>query len=434
MKNIDNNPPASKPVKSNSQSAKIKETGPEKIKDRAEIKTAGARIEPDNNKKVSPRSKPGNTKKITAKEKSNGPEIMEDGINSTSARTKPHDGPPHEQNPEDSQKKFFPIVGMGASAGGLESFEEFFRSLKPSSGVAFVLVSHLDPSHASMLTEILQRCTEMPVQEVRNNMTVEPNHVYVIPPNYDMAIFHGELQLVIPGKIRGQRMPIDYFLRSLAEDQEEQAIGIILSGTGTDGTFGLRAILGAGGTTFVQDPSTAKYDGMPSSAVRNNLATYVLAVDKIPEKLLSCVENRFRKETGMSSSLTDPTIYDTREILKIVRSATTHDFSLYKQTTVGRRIERRMEANNVESIDTYARFLKENPEETQILFKELLINVTNFFRDSDAFEILKKDIFPQMFLDKPEDYCFRIWVPASSSGEEAYSIAICLMEYMDEVQ
>jgi two-component system, chemotaxis family, CheB/CheR fusion protein len=327
----------------------------------------------------------------------------------------------------------FPIVGIGASAGGLESFEEFFHNIISDSGIAFILVSHLDPTHASMLTEILQRCTAMPVLEVRNNMSIEPNHVYVIPPNWDMTIFHGVLQLVTPGKIRGQRMPIDYFFRSLAEDLEESAIGIILSGTGTDGTFGLRDIIGAGGTTFVQDPATARYDGMPSNAVRNNLATYVLSVDKIPAKLLSCIKNQFKKSTRKFNISADSTIYDTKEILKIIRSATTHDFSLYKQTTVGRRIERRMEACNVESIDEYARYLRGNPDETQILFKELLINVTNFFRDTEAFDVLKREIFSQMFSDKPADYCFRIWVPAASSGEEAYSIAICLREYMDEI-
>jgi two-component system CheB/CheR fusion protein len=296
------------------------------------------------------------------------------------------------------------------------------------------LVSHLDPDHASMLTEILQRATGMPVREVSDKMVLEPNHVYVIPPNCDMAVFHGALQLSIPEKIRGQRMPIDHFFRSLAEDLGEKSIGVILSGTGTDGTLGLRAIRDAGGTAFVQDPATAKYDGMPSSAVRNNLATYVLDVEKIPEKLLGYIQSRFKKESEIFPVADDATIYDTREILKIIRTATRNDFSLYKQTTIGRRIERRMEANNIESINDYARYLRGNPVETQILFEEMLINVTNFFRDPEAFYILKKDIFPQIFLDKPADYCFRIWVPACSSGEEAYSIAISLREYMDEIK
>ena len=174
----------------------------------------------------------------------------------------------------------FPIVALGASAGGLEAFEQFFRHVPADSGMAFVLVPHLDPSHASILTEILQRSTAMPVVEAQDQMAVAPNRVYVIPPNRDMAIFHGALQLSVPEPPRGQRMPIDAFLRSLAEDQGERAIGVILSGTGTDGTLGLRAILGAGGVSMVQEPATAKYDGMPASAIQAGYATHVLPVGK----------------------------------------------------------------------------------------------------------------------------------------------------------
>ena len=181
----------------------------------------------------------------------------------------------------------FPIVGIGASAGGLEAFEQFFRRVPPDCGMAFVLVPHLDPSHASILTEILQRATTLPVVEAQDQMTVAPNSVYVIPPNRDMAIFHGILQLSVPEQPRGQRMPIDAFLRSLAEDQGEQSIGIILSGTGTDGTLGLRAIIGAGGITLVQEPSTAKYDGMPSSAIQAGYATHIATADNMPVILLS---------------------------------------------------------------------------------------------------------------------------------------------------
>ncbi len=179
----------------------------------------------------------------------------------------------------------FPVVGLGASAGGLEAFEQFFRSVPADLGMAFVLVSHLDPSHESILTEILQRTTTMPVVEVRDQLTVKSGHIYVIPPNRDMAIFHGALQLSVPELPRGQRMPIDAFFRSLAEDQGDRAMGIVLSGTGSDGTLGLRAILGAGGVTFVQDPGTAKYDGMPSSAIRSGFATHVLPVEKMPEAM-----------------------------------------------------------------------------------------------------------------------------------------------------
>ena len=182
-----------------------------------------------------------------------------------------------------------PIVGIGASAGGLEAFEAFFRACPPDTGLAFVLIPHLDPGHVSLLTEILQRCTTMPVVEAHDQTKVEANHVYVIPPNREMAILNGVLQLSMPEMVRGQRMPIDAFLRSLAEDQAERAIGIVLSGTATDGTLGLRAILGSGGICMVQEPSTAKYDGMPSSAIDSGYATHILAVEAMPAMLLEIV-------------------------------------------------------------------------------------------------------------------------------------------------
>ena len=321
----------------------------------------------------------------------------------------------------------FPIVGIGASAGGLEAFEQFFRNAPADSGMAFVLVSHLDPSHASILTEILQRSTTMPVIEIQDQMKVAPNSVYVIPPNRDMAIFHGTLQLNVPDQPRGQRMPIDAFLRSLAEDQGEQAIGIILSGTGTDGTLGLRAILGAGGVSLVQEPATAKYDGMPNSAINAGYATHVLAVEKMPEALL----------TGIRALNQPPPVPATatsglNRILMQLRSATGHDFTQYKKSTIGRRIERRMSMHDIEDKEVYARYLREHPPEAQALFKELLINVTNFFRDPEAFDALKQGILPQLFAGKPDDYIFRVWVAGCATGEEAYSIAILLREFMDE--
>jgi len=321
----------------------------------------------------------------------------------------------------------FPIVGIGASAGGLEAFEQFFRKAPPDSGMAFVLVSHLDPGHASILTEILQRSTTMPVFEIQDQMKVAPNSVYVIPPNRDMAIFHGALQLSVPEQPRGQRMPIDAFLRSLAEDQGEQAIGIILSGTGTDGTLGLRAILGAGGVSLVQEPATAKYDGMPNSAINAGYATHVLPVEKMPEALLSGIR-ALNQPPAASTTVTG----GLNRILMQLRSATGHDFTQYKKSTIGRRIERRMSMHDIEDREVYARYLREHPAEAQALFKELLINVTNFFRDPEAFDALKQDILPQLFADKPEDYVFRVWVAGCATGEEAYSIAILLREFMDE--
>ena len=326
----------------------------------------------------------------------------------------------------------FPIVGIGASAGGLEAFEQFFRHVPPECDMAFVLVPHLDPEHASILTEILQRTTAMPVVEAQDQMAVAPNSVYVIPPNRDMAIFHGALQLSVPELPRGQRMPIDTFLRSLAEEQGEKAIGVILSGTGTDGTLGLRAIHGAGGVSLVQEPATAKYNGMPMSALQAGFATYTLPVEKMPEQLLGYVRNLFvHKEKPLPAPAVANSL---NRILMLLRSGTGHDFSLYKKSTIGRRIERRMSQHNIEDTEIYARYLKEHPAEVQLLFKELLINVTSFFRDPEAFIALKRDILPLLFEGKPDGYVFRVWVAGCATGEEAYSIAILLREYMDETR
>ena len=262
------------------------------------------------------------------------------------------------------------IVGVGASAGGLEAFEQFFRACPADSGMAFVLVPHLDPGHVSLLTEIIQRVTAMPVLEAVDQLEVEPNHVYVIPPNRNMAILHRKLQLSAPAEPRGLRMPVDFFLRSLAEDQQENAVGIILSGTGSDGTL-------------AREPALVG---------------------------------------GLSHILTH------------LRTITGHDFSLYKRSTVGRRIERRMAQHAIDDTDVYAHFLKENTAEARLLFKELLINVTSFFRDADAFVELKKEILPALLNGKPADFVFQVWVAACATGEEAYSIAILLRELMDEAR
>ena len=323
----------------------------------------------------------------------------------------------------------FLIVGLGASAGGLEAFEQFFRKVSNNSDMAFVLVPHLDPGHASILTSILQRSSTMAVVEAEDQMIVAPNCVYVIPPNREMAIFHGSLQLSVPVQPRGHRMPIDHFLRSLAEDQGERAIGIILSGTGTDGTQGLRAILGAGGITFVQEPETAKYGGMPASAIQAGYATHVLPVEKMPERLLAGSRAKANRPEPQAEAVSG-----FKRILMLLRSGTGHDFSQYKKSTVGRRIERRMSQHNIEDMQLYARYLKEHPAEVQLLFKEILINVTNFFRDPEAFDTLKTDILPKLFADKPSDYIFRIWVSGCATGEEAYSIAILLREFMNEIR
>lgn len=330
-----------------------------------------------------------------------------------------------------TNKSLFPIIGIGASAGGLEAFEQFFRNVPENNAMAFILIPHLAPGHPSILTEILQRTTKMPVVEAQDQMVIEPDHVYVIPPNRDMAIFHGTLQLSTPEVARGMRMHIDFFFRSLAEDQTEKAIGIILSGTGTDGTLGLRAILGNGGVSFVQEPSTAKYDGMPTNAVNNGLGTYVLPVEKMPQQLMQYVKTLLCQIIKPRPQM-PPEMRALNKIIMLIRSRTGHDFALYKKTTILRRIEQRMTTHAIENMDSYSHYLHEHSSEVVLLFKDFLINVTSFFRDNETFEMLKTDILPRLFANKPENYVFRIWVAGCSTGEEAYSIVILFREYMDE--
>jgi two-component system CheB/CheR fusion protein len=322
----------------------------------------------------------------------------------------------------------FPIIGVGASAGGLEAFEQLFKNFPDHSGMAFVLVSHLSPNYASTLAEILQRTTTMSVKEAQDQTEVVANHVYVIPPNKSLTIFHRVLQLNVPEQPPGQRMLIDTFLRSLAEDQGDAAIGIILSGTGSDGTLGLRAILGAGGITLVQKPETAKFDGMPLSAIQAGYASYTLPVEKMAELLLNQphfpIHRKKPPEPAISSGI--------NRILIQLRSSTGHDFSLYKKSTLRRRIERRMIVHNIKEIDVYARYLQEHPLEAALLFKELLINVTHFFRDPEAFGLLQGSVLPQLLQNKPKDYKIRVWVAGCATGEEVYSIAMLLSEYIED--
>lgn len=323
----------------------------------------------------------------------------------------------------------FPVVGIGASAGGLEVFEQLFRTLPADTGMAFVLVSHLDPEHASILATILQRSTTMPVVEAEDHMALAPNCAYVIPPNREMTVVKRTLRLKIPEAPRGHRTPIDLFLRSLALDLEENAIGIILSGTGTDGTQGMRAIAAAGGVTFAQDPRTAKYAGMPESVIAAGYATYTLPPDKIAEVLVSPIQpSAHRDEPPQDEGK------GLRQIVSILRSGTGHDFGQYKKSTIRRRIERRMLRHSISDMHIYARFLKEHPVEIQSLFKELLINVTSFFRDPEAFETLKTEVIAKLAEGKPQDYVFRVWVPGCATGEEAYSIAMLFQEVMAETQ
>jgi two-component system CheB/CheR fusion protein len=327
------------------------------------------------------------------------------------------------------------VVALGASAGGLEAFELFFKHMPADSGMAFVLIQHLDPSHASMLSEILQRITLLPVVEAQDGMAVEANRIHVIPPNRDMVIAQGRLLLHLPTEPRGQRMPIDAFLRSLAQDQGDNAAAIILSGTGTDGTLGMRAVFGAGGLCLVQEPATAKFSGMPDSAVRAGYVNQVLPVDQMPRALQSGSRHLPIWQAAQSPPPEAGAVASAArafgQILALLRAGTGHDFTQYKKSTIGRRIERRMAQHLIEDAEVYARYLKDHPSELKMLFRELLINVTSFFRDAEAFEVLKTEILPALLADKPSGYTMRVWVAGCATGEEAYSIAIILRELID---
>jgi chemotaxis methyl-accepting protein methylase len=326
------------------------------------------------------------------------------------------------------------VVGIGASAGGLEAFEQFFTNMRADSGMAFVLIPHLAPEHKSMMVELLTRYTKMGVFQAENGMRVDPNCVYVIPPNKDMAIMKRTLQLLEPVDRRGLRHPIDYFFRSLAEDQGERAVCIVLSGTGSEGTLGLRAIKEKGGLVLVQDPKTTRYDGMPGSAISTGVVDYVLPPDKMPGQIL-----RYLKHTDARplkpAVITETTLGDPlKKIIFLIRSKNGHDFSLYKQNTLVRRIEKRMAILQIGSKADYAAFLRSNPQEIDLLFRELLIRVTNFFRDGEAYEIVKEKALPLLFKDLPPEQPVRIWVPACSTGEEAYSVAIVVQEYISTLK
>ncbi|MFH1743897.1 MAG: chemotaxis protein CheB [bacterium] len=330
------------------------------------------------------------------------------------------------------EERRFPIVGIGASAGGLQAFEEFLREMPVDSGMAFVVVAHLDPTHVSILPELLQKQTKMPVHQISDGMKIMPDSVYVIPPNRQLTILNGVLQLTEPSQPRGANLPIDSFFRSLAQDQGANAVCIILSGTGTDGTLGLKAIKGEVGMVMVQDEESAKYDGMPRSAMATNLADYVLPPGKMPEQLIKYMKYAVQKTAPRIVPIEGKIPDALQRIYVILRTRTSHDFSLYKKNTICRRIERRMNVHQIENISDYVRYLQESERELSILFKELLIGVTNFFRDPDAFESLKKKALPELLKKKPDDSNIRVWVPGCSSGEEAYSIAIILHETLEE--
>ncbi len=327
----------------------------------------------------------------------------------------------------------FPIVGIGASAGGLEALESFLRHVPENSGLGFVVVQHLDPTHKGMLVELLSRATPMKVLQVKDRLKVEPNHVYVIPPNKDMSILHGVLHLLAPAAPRGLRLPIDFFLRALAADQGPESVGVILSGMGSDGTLGLSAIKEKGGAVFVQTPASAKFDSMPRSAIDAGLADVVAPGEELASKIAAYLAHapRIASPDLVLDSKTESAI---EKMCVLLRSQTGHDFSQYKRSTVYRRIERRMGLHKIESIAGYLRYMQESPQETTLLFKELLIGVTSFFRDPEAWDHLQKMEIPALLAERPAGGVLRAWVPGCSTGEEAYSLAMVFKEVFAEMR
>ena len=330
----------------------------------------------------------------------------------------------------------FPVVGIGASAGGLAALEVFFSSMPADidPGMAFVLVQHLAPDHKSILTEIIQRYTRMQVFEVEDGMVVQPNCTYIIPPNRDMAFLNGTLQLLEPSEPRGQRLPIDFFFRSLASSHHERAICVVLSGTGSDGTLGLRAIKGEGGMAMAQSPGTTEFDGMPSSAIATGMVDYELAPAEMPAQLIAYATHAFGPLPRQALVAAPRTESALKKIFTLLRAKVGHDFSQYKPNTIQRRIERRMAVHQVEAIDAYVKFLQQTPAELEALFRDLLIGVTNFFRDPSAFLALEQQAIPGIFKGKPAGETVRVWCTGCSTGEEAYSIAMLLQERMEALK
>jgi len=333
------------------------------------------------------------------------------------------------QSPEEVENREFLIVGIGASAGGLDALSELFRQLERDS-TAFIVVQHLAPDHESILTQLLSRITKLPVHTAANDMTVEPNHIYVIPPNANLAVLHGVIRLLPAPDTHGPRLPVDYLFRSLAEDQGRFAVGIVLSGTGTDGTLGLKAIKAAGGYTFAQDPETAKYDGMPRSAITSGSADFSLSPKDIAAELARISQRRGFRPVDRTTEL--PRVQDqVAKLFVLIRAEFGNDLSQYKQSTIDRRIERRMTLHKLTRLEDYVRFVQQNRDELTALYKDILITVTSFFRDPAAFEALKRDVFPALFEHKEPGRPIRVWVPGCATGEEAYSIAISLLEYCE---
>jgi two-component system CheB/CheR fusion protein len=322
------------------------------------------------------------------------------------------------------------IVGIGASAGGLEAIQEFFDNIPADTNVSYIIVQHLSPDYKSLMAELLKKHTPMQVYEAENGMLVEINCVYVIPSKKTMTIKNGRIRLAEKRAANVPNNAIDIFFKSLAEEKGSKAIGIVLSGTGTDGTKGLEAIKKTGGLVIVQDPVTAKFDGMPNSAIIAGHADFILSPELMPEEIFNYVKEFPVIKGPQQISKQDEHIFN--EILNSIHQHTSCDFTLYKRPTITRRISRRMAQNGVSKLSYYLDFLHRNPDEIDILCKEFLIGVTKFFRDPEAFELIAKKVVPSIVDNKKSKEQVKIWVSACSTGEEAYTLAILFKEYIDK--
>lgn len=341
------------------------------------------------------------------------------------AASQPADTSPHQQS-----AAF--VVGIGASAGGLEALKILFDHMPPDSGMAFVIVQHLDPTHRSMLTDLISPHTKMMVKEIINGTTVKPDCVYVIPPDRELAISEQRLFLAAMPDERIKRRPIDSFFRSLAEDLKENAIGIILSGTGTEGTLGLKEIKAAGGLAIVQDPETALFDGMPRSAITARVADYIMPPGKIPEKLLDYINKKQNNDGRIVSGPPDLVENDLKGIFQAIRTQTGYDFTNYKTNTIARRISKRIALNGFNAVEDYTKFLQDHPNEITKLYKDFLIGVTSFFRDKEVFNSFEKKAVPHLLEKCRDRQELRAWICGCSTGEEAYSLAIILKEALEK--
>ncbi|HEX6824429.1 MAG TPA: chemotaxis protein CheB [Candidatus Sulfotelmatobacter sp.] len=326
----------------------------------------------------------------------------------------------------------FPIVAIGASAGGLEAFSNLLRALPSDPGFALVFIPHLDPTHESAMVELLARTTRLPVHQAAEDMRVQMNMVYVLPPNCDMTISDGVLHLAKREMGRGHHMPIDTFFRSLAEDQSSNAVGVILSGTANDGTLGMSAIKNTGGTTFAQDYESAKYDGMPHSAVEAGVADYVLPPARIAQELVRIQRQPSDREPHDDAFEGRERLL--KEIFRLLKSYSKVDFVDYKVATIRRRIARRMNMNHVTELGDYVKIIHRNPQEIEALYRDVLINVTSFFRNPEVFESLREVVYPKLLEERSTSEPIRVWVPGCSTGEETYSHAISLVEMLSDLR